>query len=114
LGEPRALLLVPEEALGTDQGRKYVYVVGPDNKAVQRKVTVGKLYDGLRVIAEGVSEGERVVVDGLQRVRPGAPVTPVEADKETAQTSRQADKETRRQGDEETKPRARQEKGPGK
>jgi RND family efflux transporter MFP subunit len=76
MGLPKPVLMVPEEALGTDQGRKFVYVVGDDNKAAYRPVKVGKLHDGLRVIAEGLKEGERVVVDGLQRVRPGAVVAP--------------------------------------
>jgi RND family efflux transporter MFP subunit len=72
VGEPYKALLVSEEALGTDQGQKFVYVVDDDNRAQYRRVQVGKLQNGLRVILEGLQDGERVVVNGLQRVRPGA------------------------------------------
>ncbi len=69
--------MIPEEALGTDQGRKFLYVVDDKNIAQYRPVTVGSAYgDGLRVVTEGLTAGERVVVNGLQRVKPGAPVTP--------------------------------------
>lgn len=71
-------LLVPDAAIGTDQNRRFVYVLDKDNKATYRGVTTGPLVDGLRVIREGLSAGEKVVVAGLQRVKPGAPVTPVE------------------------------------
>lgn len=78
IGEPHDSLVVPEEALGTDQGRKFVYVVDDQNTAQYRPVTVGAEYGvGLREVVEGLKPGERVVVTGLQRVRPGNPVTPV-------------------------------------
>jgi len=76
IGEPYNAVLVAEEALGTDQGQKFVYVVDADNKAQYRRVQVGKLQNGRRVILKGLAEGERVVVSGLQRVRPGATVQP--------------------------------------
>lgn len=77
LGRPRESLLIAEQALGTDQGQKFVYVVGPDNKVEYRAVKVGRLQDdGLRVIREGLKPGERVVVSGLQRVRAGTTLTP--------------------------------------
>jgi multidrug efflux system membrane fusion protein len=69
-------LLVNDTAIGTDQNRKYVYVVGADNKAEYRVVTLGPLVDGLRVARSGLKPGERIVVNGLQRVRPGAPIAP--------------------------------------
>ena len=69
-------LLVSERAVGTDQDKKFVFVVGADNKAVWREVTLGPAADGLRVVTAGLSAGERVVVNGLHRVRPGAEVTP--------------------------------------
>jgi multidrug efflux pump subunit AcrA (membrane-fusion protein) len=65
---------VPEEALGTDQGQRFVYVVNERNEVSYRRVAVGKLHEGLRVITSGLEPGERVVVTGLQRVAPGAKV----------------------------------------
>ncbi len=76
IGEPYRALLLPEQALGTDQGQKFVYVVDDQNKAQYRRVQVGKLQKSQRVILGGISAGERVVVSGLQRVRPGAEVNP--------------------------------------
>ncbi|OUM02018.1 hypothetical protein A8M77_12975 [Variovorax sp. JS1663] len=67
--------LVAERAITTDQTRKMVLVVGPDNIVQAREVKTGALIEGMRVV-EGVKPGERVVVDGLLRAFPGAPVTP--------------------------------------
>lgn len=75
IGEPYQAILIDERALGTDQGQKFVYVVDRDNNAQYRRVEVGKLQNGQRVVRKGIAEGDRVVVSGLQRVRPGAPVT---------------------------------------
>ena len=69
-------LLISDRAVGTDQSRKYVYVIGADNKAEYRAVKLGPNANGLRVVREGLKAGEKIVVNGLQRVRPGAPVTP--------------------------------------
>lgn len=74
IGEPYQALLIAEQALGTDQGQRFVYVIDKDGKAVYTRVKVGRLHDGLRVIAEGLKPGEKIVVSGLQRVRPGAKV----------------------------------------
>jgi multidrug efflux system membrane fusion protein len=74
-GNARALL-IHDRAVGTDQDRKFVYVVGKDNKAEYRPVTLGPASDGLRVVRKGLVAGEKIVVGGLQRVRPGAPVAP--------------------------------------
>jgi RND family efflux transporter MFP subunit len=68
--------LVEDRAIGTDQSNKYVLVVGSDNKVEYRKVTLGRLIDGLRVVREGLSTADTVVLSGLQRTRPGAAVTP--------------------------------------
>lgn len=78
MGQPRAnrAVLVSERAVGTDQDKKYVLVVGQDNKAEYREVTLGPPAAGLRVVASGLKAGERIVVNGLQRVRPGAVVQP--------------------------------------
>ena len=71
----RKLALISERAVGTDQDRKFVYVVKADNTAEYRTVTLGGVVDGLRVVRTGLSPGEKIVVNGLQRVRPGAPIT---------------------------------------
>jgi RND family efflux transporter MFP subunit len=67
-------IMTPDRAIGTDQNQKFVLVVGADNVAQFRPVKLGALQDGMRVIAEGLKPGEMVIVDGLQRVRPGMPV----------------------------------------
>lgn len=69
-------VLTPEQAIGTDQTKKFVLVVGEDKKAQFREVSLGRLIDGMRVVTSGVYPGDLVVVDGLQRARPGMPVTP--------------------------------------
>ncbi|MDP2033022.1 MAG: efflux RND transporter periplasmic adaptor subunit [Polaromonas sp.] len=69
-------LLVNERAVGTDQNKKYVLVVGSGNKAEYREVTLGASVNGLRVVKDGLAPNERIVVNGLQRVRPGALVAP--------------------------------------
>jgi len=74
---PYAALMVPDRAIGTDQTKKFVYVVGADGKPQFREVQLGALQGGMRVIAGGsVKPGENVIVEGLQRVIPGMPVAP--------------------------------------
>lgn len=70
------LLAVSERAIGTDQNKKFVMVVDQNNTAAYREVALGAFVDGLRVITSGLAAGERIVVNGLQRVRPGAVVAP--------------------------------------
>lgn len=69
-------ILVSERAIGTDQDKRFVIVVGADNKAVWRQVTLGGTSEGRRIVASGLEPGERIVVNGLQRVRPGALLAP--------------------------------------
>lgn len=69
-------LLINERAVGTDQNKKFVLVVGEGDKAEYREVTLGAAVDGLRVVTSGLKPGERVVVNGLQHVRPGALLAP--------------------------------------
>ena len=76
---PYDALLVPDTAVATDQARKILFVVKDDNTVEARPVVLGPLDEGLRVIREGLKPEDRVVVDGLQRVRVGAKVTPHEA-----------------------------------
>jgi len=71
-----AALLINERAVGTDQNKKFVMVVGDDDKVAYREVTLGANVDGLRIVTSGLKANERVVVNGLQRVRPGALVAP--------------------------------------
>ncbi len=78
LGQAKAeqQLVINERAVGTDQNKKFVFVVGDDAKAAWREVSLGAAHDGLRVVTAGLKPGERIVVNGLQRVRPGATVAP--------------------------------------
>jgi RND family efflux transporter MFP subunit len=76
IGEPHDALLVTERAIDTDQGQKILYVVNAKNEVVSRPIRMGALHSGLRVIESGISPGDRVIVNGLQRVRPGVVVDP--------------------------------------
>ncbi len=69
-------LLISERAVGTDQSKKFVMVVGADDKVAYREVTLGANVNGLRIVTSGLKANERVVVNGLQRVRPGSLVAP--------------------------------------
>jgi len=75
---PYQALMVPDAAIGSEQARKFVYLIDDDNVARLRYVTLGQLVDDLRVIKQGLSAGDRVVVNGLMRVRQGQKVTPEE------------------------------------
>jgi RND family efflux transporter MFP subunit len=78
LGEPEHdALLLPDDAIGTDQARRFVYVLGEGNVATSREVKLGPIIDGLRVVRSGLSATDRVIVNGLQRVRAGQPVSPM-------------------------------------
>jgi RND family efflux transporter MFP subunit len=73
---PYEALLLPDTAIASDQSRKIVFVVKDDDTVEARQVTLGPLDEGLRVIREGLKPEDRVIIDGLQRARPGAKVTP--------------------------------------
>lgn len=76
-GSPRyEALLIPDTAIGSEQARKFVYVVRPDNSVAQKYVVLGPLSEGDRVIRSGLEPDDRVIVSGLMRVRPGVKVTP--------------------------------------
>jgi RND family efflux transporter MFP subunit len=75
-GGQHEAVLVNDSAIGTDQTVRYVLVVGKDNKVEYRPVQLGPVVDGLRVVNSGLAAGETIVVNGLQRVRPGAQVAP--------------------------------------
>src|SRR3982075_3657124 len=73
---PYEALLLPDTAVATDQSRKIVFVVKDDNTVEAKPVTLGPLDEGLRVIREGLKPEDRVIVNGIQRARVGAKVTP--------------------------------------
>lgn len=73
---PQPTMLIRDQAVGTDQSRKYVFVVTSENKVVYREVILGPVIDGWRVVRSGLSKGERIVVEGLQKIRPNDLVDP--------------------------------------
>jgi membrane fusion protein, multidrug efflux system len=83
-GPPSEALLVPDSAIGTDQARKFVYVVDAEGTAKQTYVTLGQVVGDKRVVREGLTPDSSVVVNGLMRVRPGMKVTPEEEGAATA------------------------------
>ncbi len=78
LGQPAPVLLVPAAAVIPDQSRHLVMTIAADGTVVPKIVDIGDLYQGLRIIRNGLAPDDRVVIDGLVRVRPGAKVTPVD------------------------------------
>ncbi len=92
-GEYEALL-IRDEAIGSDQGRSYVYVVGDDRKAVYRPIETGPIEDGLRIVRSGLKAGEKIVINGVINLRDGTPVEPgdgpmaLPAPPQTARTDR--------------------------
>jgi multidrug efflux system membrane fusion protein len=74
--QAESALLINERAVGTDQNKKFVMVVGADNKANYREVSLGASVNGLRIVTAGLKPGEQIVVNGLQRIRPGSLVIP--------------------------------------
>jgi len=87
IGSPRSAILVHEEALGADQGERYVYIVNADNKVEYRRVKTGWLENGRRVIESGLLPTDRVVLTNLQRIRPGDVVEPKLDEAKTADAS---------------------------
>jgi multidrug efflux system membrane fusion protein len=74
--DPQAAVMVDERAIGTDQDKKFVLVVGDDNKVSYRPVLLGSRQEGLRIVTGGLQPGERIIVNGMQRARPGDVVKP--------------------------------------
>jgi multidrug efflux system membrane fusion protein len=79
IGSPRKAIVIPEEAVGSDQGQKYVFVVNDKDEVVYRPVTLGFSVDRHRVVEKGLEPTDRVIIRGLQRVRPGVKVVPKES-----------------------------------
>jgi membrane fusion protein, multidrug efflux system len=71
---PHSALLIDDAAVGTDQDKKFVFVVDQNNQVAYREVQLGAMQGNLRVVLSGLKSGERIVVNGTQRVRPGATV----------------------------------------
>ncbi|MBV8663533.1 MAG: efflux transporter periplasmic adaptor subunit, partial [Hyphomicrobiales bacterium] len=90
---PVMALGIPRAAVLTDQGGDYVFLVDDDNKAAQRRVTLASSSPApqLAVVTNGLKEGEKVVVEGMQRVRPGQPVAPQPVAAEPGPTASQAE-----------------------
>lgn len=65
------VILIPQQAISTDQNKKYVYILDKDNKVIYREVSVGKEYGNQRIIQTGLQPGDRLVVNGMQHIRPG-------------------------------------------
>jgi RND family efflux transporter MFP subunit len=84
IGEQKTALLVPDIALGTDQGGRYLLTVGKDDVVAQRNVTIGPLEGTLRVIEKGITADDNVIVAGIQRAIPGQKVEPHSAAATTA------------------------------
>jgi membrane fusion protein, multidrug efflux system len=82
VGKPRPRLLVPERAIAADQRGQYVLVVAEDDTVVSKHLTTGAVENGLVVVEEGLEAGDRVIVNGIQRARPGAKVRPQEREPE--------------------------------
>lgn len=74
--QPVEVLAIPRAAVLTDQQGDYVYVIGPDNKAEQRRIQIGQSTTTVASVMTGLTLGEKVIAEGVQRVRPGQPVTP--------------------------------------
>lgn len=87
----KTVVSVPESAIGTDQNKRFVYVVGEGNKVVYREVKLGASSKGQRIVTNGVSEGEQLILSGLQMLHPDMPVTPMkEGEAPPAATSQAA------------------------
>ena len=87
LREQPGALLVPQKAIGEFQGQQFVYVVGADDKVEYRNVTSGPQYQDLVIIENGVKAGEKVITEGLQKVKPGMTVVPETASEESKKAS---------------------------
>lgn len=86
MGEPKSenRIVISDRAIGTDQDKKYVFVVDGENKVNYRQIKPGPSADGMRVVESGLAAGDKIVVNGLQRIRPGAVVAPQTEEKVAA------------------------------
>lgn len=77
--EDEEALLVPQQAISTDQNKNYVFIVGKDNRVIYREVSLGKEYGNQRIVLKGLEPGDRVVINGMQHIKVGELVNPEEA-----------------------------------
>jgi membrane fusion protein, multidrug efflux system len=84
--DTRDAVLIDDRAVGTDLGKKFVYVLKGDNTVDYRDVTLGPEVDGMRIVDAGLKPGETIVINGLQRVRPGASVAPTKVAMDVARS----------------------------
>jgi multidrug efflux system membrane fusion protein len=89
--EKRDTILVPESVIGTDQDKRILYVVNDKNTLEYREVKLGGMANGMRIVISGVTAGEKIVTNGLQRLRPGMEVVPQETQALTPQEQPAAD-----------------------
>jgi multidrug efflux system membrane fusion protein len=89
MGSPseQTKIMIDERAIGTDQNRKFVYVVNDQNMVEYRAVDIGESIEGMRVINSGLNDGDKVITDGIIKIRPGMPVTPQVAENQTEAAS---------------------------
>jgi multidrug efflux pump subunit AcrA (membrane-fusion protein) len=73
-------MLITEQAVGSEQGRKFVYIVNKDNEVERRDVVLDRVIDGMQVVKRGLTAEDRVIVNGIQRVREGLEVKPKEVE----------------------------------
>jgi membrane fusion protein, multidrug efflux system len=92
LDRPRQTLLVPERAVGIDQGQRFVYIINGDSKVEYRKVSTGQVFDGKLAIVEGLTPQDRVITEGVHLLRPGQAVQPGEATQEASEPSKRSAK----------------------
>ncbi len=93
LGSPQNAnaLVVPERAIGTDQDRKYVYIVGPENKVVYREISPGESVNGSRVVSKGLAPGDVVITDAIMKIHPDMVVEPQVGDPAAAAPAQPAE-----------------------
>jgi multidrug efflux system membrane fusion protein len=87
LDRPRETLLVPERAVGIDQGQRFVYIINGNSEVEYRKVSTGQVFDGKLAIVEGLTPQDRVITEGLHLLRPGQAVQPEEAAQKASEPS---------------------------
>jgi membrane fusion protein (multidrug efflux system) len=97
--QPVEVLAVPRAAVLSDQQGDYVFVVGPDNKAEQRRIQLGQSTPTMAAVISGLSSGDKVIVEGLQRVRPGQPISPGPASPQIQSSMKAAASDSSSQGD---------------
>jgi membrane fusion protein (multidrug efflux system) len=97
--QPVEVLAIPRAAVLSDQQGDYVFVVGPDNKAEQRRIQLGQSTPTMASVISGLSPGDKVIIEGLQRVRPGEPVAPGPASPQIQATMKAATSDDRTQTD---------------